>query len=261
MTQVITGSDALDALQASDESAANNEFTYLRSGDEITVKVPGLNIISAFVYGSFSKKIYSFVAENESEKSQRGFPVKNLTPFDKAWKHFKDQSDDWQDEMSQEAGHYRCQRKFTIGFYDLDKGVPIMIEFTRNQAKVIVDTIKKYEKRLDQFAFELRKQGTGTNTTVSLSLIPVIEDLTDKQQKNFAELPNDFEASNFEGLYYVMADDEQIKTLDRVGFDVSLVGLELPKEDDKESDNKGETKAAAEDNDEPTEITEDDLNF
>lgn len=257
MTQVITGSDALDALNKSDDNGANNEFTYLKSGDEFTVKVPGLNIISAFVYGSFAKKIYSFVAENESKKSQRGFPVENLTPFDKAWKHFKDQSDDWQDDMAQEANHYRCQRKFTIGFYDLDKAEPIMVEFTRNQAKVIVDTIKKYEKRLDQFAFELRKQGSGTSTTVSLSLIPVIEDLTEKQQKNFAELPNDFDSGNFEGLYYVMSDDEQIKTLDRVGFDVGLIGLEVPKEDEKEEDaEQGEAKdeAATEEGEEEPEF-------
>src|SRR5699024_9604314 len=119
----------------------SNEFTYLKSGDEFIVKVPGINMISEYVYGSFSKKIYSFIAENPSEKSAKGFPVKNSTPFDLAWKFYKDQSNDWQDEMSQEASHYRCQRKFTIGFYDLDSGEPIMIEFTRNQANAVVDTI------------------------------------------------------------------------------------------------------------------------
>lgn len=244
MTQFITGEEALDALNQGDEAEVSNEFTYLKSGNTYVVKVPGLNIISAFVYGSYQKGINSFVAENESKKSAKGFPVDNLTPFDLAWKYYKDKSDDWQDEMSAEANHYRCQRKFTIGFYDLD-GVdkddkpevkPIMVEFTRNQAKVIVDSIKKYEKRLDQFAFELSKQGSGTGTTVSLSLIPVIEDMTERQQKNFEESPSDFDAKNFEGLHYVMSDEEQVETLTRAGFDISLVGLESPKKEGEKSD-------------------------
>lgn len=236
MAKVLTGVDAaLGALAEGGGDSEKNEFTYLKSGDSFTVKVPGLNMISEYVYGSYSKKIYSFIAEKPSEKTERGFPTNNLTPFDKAYKYYKDQSDDWQDAMSQEANHYRATQKFTIGFYDLDSGEPIMVEFTRNQAQAIVATIKQYVKRLDQFAFTLSKQGSGTNTTVSLSLIPVLEDLTDKQRENFEKLPNDFDAKNFEGLYYVMSDEEQIETLAKSGFDVSLIGLELPKEGDKES--------------------------
>lgn len=230
--KVLTGTDALDALNEGTEEATSNEFTYLKSGDKYIVKVPGINMISDYVYGSFTKKIYSFTAKNPSKKSAKGFPVENLTPFDKAWKHYKDQSDDWQDEMSQQASHFRCVRKFTIGFYDLSTGDPIMIEFTRNQANAVVDTIKKYEERLGQFAFELAKTGKGTSTAVSLSLIPILDDLTDTQRKNFEELPNDFDAKNFEGLYFEMDDDEQIEKLVELGFDVSLIGLEPPKKDD-----------------------------
>jgi len=224
--KVLTGADALDVLSDNTGESVNNEFTYLKSGDSFTVKVPGLNMVAEYVYGSFNKKIHSFVAENPSKKSAKGFPVEDLTPFDKAWKYYKDQSEDWQDEMSQEASHYRAQQKFTIGFYDLNTGSPIMVEFTRNQARAVVDTIKKYEQRLDQFAFELTKTGTGRNTVVSLSLIPILDDLTDKQRENFEKTPNDFDAKNFEGLHYEMSDEEQIETLHRVGFDVSLIGLE-----------------------------------
>ena len=232
--KVLTGTDALDALSEGAGETTRNEFTYLRSGDEFIVKVPGLNMIAEYVYGSFSKNIYSFIAENPSKKSAKGYPIDNYTPFDLAWKHYKDQSKEWNDKHDTEASHYRCQRKFTIGFYDLDTGKPIMIEFTRNQANAVVETIKQYEKRLDQFAFSLKKTGQGTGTVVSLSLIPIIDDLTDKQQKNFAEMPNDFDAKNFEGLYYVMDEAEQIETLIRSGFDVSLIGLSAPSKDDQE---------------------------
>lgn len=226
---ILTGADALSAMDAGSEETVKNEFTRLKSGGSFTVKVPGLHVISAFVYGNYENpSIYSFVSENESKKSAKGFPVENLTPFDKAWKHYKDQSDDWLDEMSAKAGVYKSDQKFTYGFFDLDEGKPVAIEFTRNQAIVIRDAIIKNEKYLDKFAFELTKKGTGTNTVVGLSLIPMLDDLTEKQQKNFAELPSEFDANNFEGLYYVMNDEEQMETLTRVGFDLSLIGLAMP---------------------------------
>lgn len=227
---IITGEAALDAL-VDVEDVERNEFTYLKSNSSFTVKVPGLNVISAFVYGSFEKKIYSFIAENESKKSAKGFPVENLTPFDKAFKYYKDQSDDWQDEMSAKANHYKADQKFTIGFYDLDTGEPIAVEFTRNQAQVIVQAIRKNEKYLDKFAFTLAKTGSGRDTKVSLTVIPMLDELTDEQRKNFEELPNDFDAKNFEGLYYEMSDEEQIETLQRDGFDITLIGLEAPEND------------------------------
>lgn len=239
--KVLTGVDALDALNEGTAEEVKNEFTYLRSGDKFIVKVPGINLLGEWVYGSFSKKIYSFIAANPSKKSAKGYPQDDLTPFDKAYLHYKDQSDDWQDEMSQEANHFRSTRKFTIGFYDLDAGEPIMVEFTRNQANAVVDTIKKYENRLDQFAFELAKTGKGTSTVVSLSLIPILDDLTDKQRDNFDKLPNDFDSKNFEGLYYEMSDEEQIETLQRVGFDVDSIGLKVSskgEEDNGEKDGK-----------------------
>ena len=232
MTNIKTGADALNALQEDNSAETSSmEFTRLKSGNTIIVKVPGLSIISAFVYNSFNKNINSFIAENPSKKSDKGYPVSDLTPFDKAWKHYKDQSDDWQDAMAAEAYEFLAKQKFTIGFFDLSTGEPIAVEFTKNQARAVVDSIKKYEKRLDQFAFELSKQGKGRDTTVSLSLIPVLEDLTEAQQKYFTELPNEFDAKLFEGIHFVMSDEEQIETLTRVGFDISLIGLEAPKKD------------------------------
>ncbi len=253
--KVLTSAEALDVLnEGVGDSNDKNEFTYLKSGDQYTVKVPGINMVSEYVYGSFAKKINSFIAKNPSKKSAKGFPVENLTPFDKAWKHFKDQSEDWQDENSQEAGNYRCQRKFTFGFYDLDTGNPIMVEFTRNQANAIVSAIKKYEERLDKFAFELSKQGSGTSTTVSLSIIPMLEDLTDKQKDNFDKLPNDFDAGNFNGLYYESDEEEQLKQLTQAGFDITLIGYGKGEVNDEAKTDAGQA-------DDVADISEDSLPF
>lgn len=230
---VFTSDEAMEMLnEGSNESNSRNEFTYLKSGDSFKVKVPGINMKSEFVYGSFSKKIHSFIAKNPSKKSEKGYPVEDLTPFDQAWKYFKDKSSDFNDDNSKEASHYRCQRKFTFGLYDLDSGDPIMVEFTRNQANAIVSAIKKYEGKLDKFAFELSKQGTGTNTIVSLTIIPMMDDLTEKQADNFDKLPNDFDSNLFTGLHYEADENEQIKSLQQAGFDISLIGLEAPKSDD-----------------------------
>lgn len=239
--KVLSGEEAF-ALFDEDSSATGgttNEFTPFKDGSEYIVKVPGLNFIVEYVYGIY-KQVNSFIAENPSKKSAKGYPVEDLTPWDLAWKYHKDRSKDWQDKESQEAQKYKCDRKVTIGFYNLDDGEPMKVEFTWNQAQAVVETIKKYEKRLDQFAFELKKTGTGRNTVVSLSLIPVLEDLTETQQKHFKELPNDFDARNFEGLHYVMSDEEQIEKLVQVGFDVSLIGLESPKSEVENEEESGE---------------------
>lgn len=260
-SNIMRGQDALDSLNASDqEDAPKNEFTRLKSGSTFTVKVPGFHVISAYVYGNFENpKINSFVAENDSKRTAKGFPVENLTPFDKAFKYYKDKSEDWQDEMSAKANVYKADQKFTFGFYDLDgeddKGkpvtTPIAVEFTRNQAQVIRDAIKKNEKYLDKFAFELSKKGTGRSTVVSLTLIPMLDELTDKQRDNFDNLPEEFDSGKLEGLHYVMSDEEQIETLQNTGFDVSLIGLEVPEKRESVGIGSGEDG----------EITDDDLPF
>lgn len=224
-SNITTGNEALDALSGGNEETKDNKFTSLKSGTTYIVKVPGINLISAFVYNSYNKGINSFIAQNESDKSPKGFPTNNLTPFDKVWKYYKDKSNDWQDKMSQEANNYRAQRKFTLGFYDLDKNEPVMIEFTRKQAGVIVDAIKENDKYLSKFAFKLSKSGKGTSTTVGLTLIPMLDDLTSEQRENFETLPDDFNQNNFSGLYYEMSNEDQLDVLKRVGFDVTKVGL------------------------------------
>lgn len=261
MSNIITGDDALKALDAGSEEVVSNEFTRLKSGGKFIVKVPGISLISAFVYGNFENpKIYSFVAENESKKSAKGFPIGELTPFDKAYIYYKDQSDDWLDEMSAKANVFKSDQKFTFGFFDLDSGEPIKVEFTKNQGQSIRDAIVKNEKYLDKFAFELSKTGTSRSTVVSLTLIPMLDELTDKQRENFEKLPSEFDAKNFENLYYVMSDEDQIEKLTEVGFDVSLIGLNTHKKDTAES-NPEESEAKPIDGEEGGDISESDLPF
>ena len=227
MTKYQSGVDALNALNQSDEGGGSNaEFTPFKSGTTITVKVLGTaDLISFYSYGIF-KQVNSFVAKNPSKKSQRGNPVEDLTPWDKAWKYHADKSEEFGDHRSQEAYKYKPKQRFALGFIDLDSGEPIIVDLSKNQAQAVHGEILKRQERLDQYAFELTKQGQSMNTTVSLSLIPVLDDLTDKQQKNFENAPEEFDMSLFEGLLYEADEDEQIENLVRAGFDVNLIGLE-----------------------------------
>lgn len=227
MANYQAGADALNDLTSSNEGGSNAEFTSFKTGTSFKVKVLGTaDLISFHSYGIF-KQINSFVAKNPSKKSKNGYPVEDLTPWDKAWKYWKDQSEDFSDKYGQEASKYRCKQRFAMGFFDLTTGEPIIIDVSKPQGQAIHAVIKKYESKLGKLAFELSKQGSGTGTTVSLSpIIDLDEDLTDKERENFAKAPEQFDMKLFDGLLFEVDDDEMVKLLAQAGFDVSLIGLE-----------------------------------
>ena len=247
MTKFVSGADALDVLNQEESGGNNVEFSSFKSGTTYFVKVLGTaDLIQFFSYGIYNK-VNSFVADKPSKKSAAGNPVEDLTVWDKAWKYHKDLSKEWTDEHGQEAAKYRPKQRFAMGFFDLTSGEPIIIDVSKNQAQAIHGNIKKYEKRLDQMAFELSKQGSGRDTTVSLS--PVMfpeEDLTEQQQKNLAEAPKEFDMKLFDGILFEADEAQQIENLIQAGFDISLIGLEAPKK---------------EDGGEPLEVTDDMLPF
>lgn len=235
------GEDALNALNETNEGGGNNtEFTSFKSGTTYYVKVLGTaDLISFYSYGIF-KQVNSFVAKNPSKKTPNGFPVENLTPWDKAYLYHKNKSKDFTDKHGQEASKYRAKQRFAMGFFDLDSGEPIIIDVSRNQAQAIHGAIKKYEKRLNKLAFELSKEGSGTSTTVSLTpVLDMEEDLTEQQRANFDKAPAKFDMTLFDGLLYEADEDEQIELLKQAGFDVTLIGYDVGgKQDEEES---GET--------------------
>src|SRR5699024_9098126 len=53
-------------------------------------------------------------------------------------------------------------------------------------------------------------------------------DMSKEQEKHFHEAPEEIDTSKFDGILYEMSEDEQIEKLAEAGFDVSLIGLEVP---------------------------------
>ena len=225
MTNYTTGADALNALNTEQGNDKTTEFASFKSGSTYVVKVLGTaNLISFFSYGIYGK-LNSFVAANPSKKSAKGYPVENLTPFDKAWKYHKDLSSDFSDKHGQEASKYRAKQRFALGFYDLTSGQPIIVDVSKPQAKAIMDVINKYAKKLDKLAFELSKSGSGTSTVVSLSpILDLDEDITPEQRANFDKAPAEFDMSLFDGLLFEVDEATQVQFLTQVGFDVANIG-------------------------------------
>ena len=233
MTNYQTGADALNALNTEATNEKTTEFASFKTGTTYVVKVLGTaNLISFFSYGIFGK-LNSFVAANPSKKSAKGYPIENLTPWDKAWKYHKDLSTDFSDKHGQEAAKYRAKQRFALGFYDLTSGQPIIIDVSKPQAKAIMDVINKYAKKLDKLAFELSKSGSGTSTVVSLSpILDLEEDITPEQRANFEKAPAEFDMSLFDGLLFEVDDNTQVQYLAQVGFDVTKIGYSNAPSDD-----------------------------
>lgn len=247
--EVLFGMDALDAMQDEDNDGA--EFTSLKSGTTMRVKLANMSkedgtfipaLMAFYSYGIY-KKVNSFVAQNPSKKSKKGYPVSDLTPWDKAWKYHADLSEKFQDAQSQAAYLYQPKKRFVIAFIDLDTGLPIFLDFSKKQAETIYPTIKKNEKKWKERAFDISKEGKSTDTKVLLSVIVDLDDedegLTDKQRKNFDTANQVLEPSAFNGLLFEVEEEEMIRKLDEAGFDVTLIGLEVPpprEDDDKKED-------------------------
>lgn len=258
MAEIISGDAALDALNDDSTGGGENDkdFTKFNVGSKYLVKVLGTTDFFAFYnYGIYSKGgggVSSFTAKNPSKKTDKGFPVEDLTPWDKAFMYHRELSTEFGDAQSTEAYKYKPELRYAMGFFDLDSGERIVIDISKKQAQTIRANIMKYEKKLPKLAFEVSKGGGG-----SVSLTPIIdmdEDITDKQRATFDKAPDAFEIEDFHGMLYEADDEEMIETLVRVGFDVSLIGLEAP--------NKAEAEdKPAEEGAEPIDIDTDALLF
>lgn len=238
MAQYQSGADALNALNATNEGGSGNkvEFAPFKVGTTYKVRVLGTaDLIQFYSYGVY-RKVNSFAAKNPSKKNAKGFPVEDLTPWDKAFKYYQDKAFEAreagdtkaEEEFRSKAYLFKPKERFAMGFIDLATGEPIIVDLSKNQAKAVHAVIMKNEKKLGKVAFELSKTGGGQQTTVMLSLLfDLDEDLNDTERENFAKYDGkEFDMSLFDGLLYEADEDEQIENLIKAGFDVSLIGYD-----------------------------------
>lgn len=259
MAEILFGAEALAEHAEAKRDGGDAEFTSLKSGTTIYVKPANISkedsyipaVMTFYSYGIY-KKVNSFVASNPSKKTKKGFPVEDLTPWDKAWKYYADQSEKFGDDNSQEAYKYKPKKRFALAMIDLNTGLPIIVDLSDKQFESVNDAFNKHVKRIDKMAFEITKSGKSTETKVVAT--PVMfpeEDLTTEQLKHFKEASNRVTPEMFEGLLFEQNDEQMVELLDQAGFDVTLVGFEKPV---PKADNEGTPE------DLPEESIEDDAN-
>lgn len=240
MAEIISGQDALDSLENDGNGGGGNdkEFSSFKVGSKYVVKVIGEKDLYAFYnYGIYKKGgggVPSFVAKNPSKKTDKGFPVENLTSWDKAFLYHHEKSKEFGDKESQEAYKYKPKLRYALGFFDLDSGERIVIDVSKDQAKTLRKPLLKQAQKgkLGKVAFELEKEEGGT---VSLTPIVDLDDLTDKQRENFDKAPEEFKIEDFYNVSFEADEDEMLRRLVQAGFDVTLIGYDVPeKEDDTE---------------------------
>lgn len=260
MAEILSGADALNALNDDGQSGGGKDWSKFNVGSKYVVKIISPNDFFAFFsYGIYSKGgggVKSFVAKNPSKKSAKGYPINNLTPWDKAWKYHADLSKEFGDKHSQEAYKYKPELRYAVGFFDLDSGERIVIDVSKKQFATLREAILKQEKKLHKYAFEVEK---GNGGSVSLTPLPDLEDdLTDEQRANFDKAPEEFKIEDFHGILFERDEEAMLEALQSVGFDVTLIGYE-PKQ---KSDNGGdEDEVEALDNGSPIDVTDDMLPF
>jgi hypothetical protein len=251
MSQFKFGMEAIEESNgAGGGGKANNDFAKLPAGTTLKVKLVGLNaVMRYFGYGVY-KRVNTFIAEKPSDRNDKGFVAANHTPWDLASKHYYDQAfkliegiED-KDEikavkdgakykaLSSEGYKYSGKQRYAIGFIDLEVGKEIVLDFTAKQFnEVIKPALIKYDAKRDKVAFEIAKDGAGTNTKITLSPVLDMDDeteITAKERANFDKfVGKEFDLKKFEGLLFEADEKMMIENLVAAGFDITLIGLNI----------------------------------
>jgi hypothetical protein len=200
------GAGAIASALQEGNGNANKVMFSLKSGTSVKVRVPSAeDIVEVWIHSVFD----CFTSA----------PCTRDDYYDKAVEILYNDANNAPEEEAKEirkvAGLLRAKPRFLMGFINLETGEPIIIDFSKKQAQGVLNSIKKYEKRLDKLAFELSKTGKGQSTTVTLDvLVDLEEDLNDKQRKNFEEsagkqIPDEI----YENCLYVKKPSEQLEDL------------------------------------------------
>jgi hypothetical protein len=242
----------LEAIEASNagggEGKANNDFAKLPSGTTLKVKLGGLGAVMQYYGYSVYKKVNTFIAETPSQRNAKGFVESGHTPWDLASKYYYDQAfkliegiDD-KDEvqaikdsakykaLSTEGYKFAGKPRYAIGFVDIEVGKEIVLDFTKKQFEdVIRPALIKYDSKRDKVAFEISKEGSGTNTKITIMpVLDMADDLTDKENANFEKfVGKEFNVKLFEGLLFEADAKTMTENLVAAGFDITLIGLSI----------------------------------
>lgn len=168
--------------------------------------------------------------------------------------------EDLYEEIKDQAVALMPNERYLIGFFSMETGQPAIADVTKAQAELIIGQMKKYKTQAQTFRFELWKTGQKRDTKVGLD--PILDPMSEKDQKRFDELKvKAFDFNLFEECLYIKPEAEQLEDLHKFGFDLAKIGKELPKKDDKPAEGSEASNDAPPVQDNNEEPKKDDLGF
>lgn len=228
---------------------------YLSSGDSIKVRIPSATDFKEyFSHGGYNLaqkfKIYNSVCTRHT-----GTP----DAYDKAVSVMYEDLDKMEEgtqehiELKGLLSELRAKRKMLFGFIDLASGDEIVLEVTGNQGDALATQIVEYEDSIQETAFKISKTGSGAQTTVNLMpIMNAAKGLNAQEKANFeATAGQVFNEELYEKVLFVKKEEDMVKDLVKLGFDVTRIGYEPPSdaEQTKEETQHPEGKSQKEEED------------
>lgn len=246
MAKFTTGDNAIDDL-LKDNSGGSDAYGFAKYPIKVRFLSVKDQLMKYRAYGAYNE-VDTFVADNPSVYNAKGYPQKNLTPWDIVSEAYSQRAFDAEEagaskdevkELRDLAYKYRGKERYMFGAIDLATGEPVLIDLTKNQAQIVYTAVKKAEAKLGKKAFEIEKTGSGKNTVVTCTALD-LDDLTEKEAEAFEKAASaEISASEmYEALYEADA-KEQIELLKQTKIDPAEFGLTVPEEQGEEKPSEG----------------------
>lgn len=242
-SDLFTRSGAEVLMEEPKTSGDKPKKRFLKSGESIVVRIPSTKDFKEYkshggLFLSEKFQIYNCACLAH---------VNGFDPYDKAVKELYTDLDGLKETKGEKSDEFkvlnklvydlRAKKKILLGFFDLETGDEIVLELTHNQGKTIAAQIQEYGESVYEIPFKISKQGTKTETTVTLMPIMNKVTLNGTQAKNFGATAGQiFNQELFSKVLYTKTDEQMIKDLNTIGFDVTRIGYEVPEMDELKTD-------------------------
>ena len=233
------GIDALkSAVNEQERGKGKNAKVYLENGESMLVRIPSLETCCSHYmahswFNEHDKKnsILPFACEKEKGEGHEDV-------YDKAASYLLAEAKKRYNPETYVKGKSKPDPDFLFGkklepsmrmqfgFFNLADGKPVVFDLSEKYGKKILAQIEKAGTKINQFAFEITRLGTDSNTDYSLSAY--LDDLTKEQTEHFNASSVPFETSLYESSLYFKPEDKQLQDLVKIGFDVTKIGYAVP---------------------------------